>query len=264
MKQVRLEGSPITYYVDGEEKKEGVLFLHAAFVDHGMFRVQADYFKERYRVLVPDLIGHGSSTDTKKGDRIDKMPMWISEILKKEKLCRAHIVGVSLGAVLAQDFANRYPEAVQSLACFGGYDINRFDKNLQKKNSMAQMGMMAKAVFSIKWFARSNKKISACTAQAQNEFYEMNLRFPKRSFRYLASLNTVVNVHPAVPRDYPLLIGCGQYDVPAELSAVEQWKKDEPDCRMVVVEGAGHCVNMDAPEKFNHILEEFWGGTGAR
>ena len=72
----------------------------------------------------------------------------------------------SLGAVLAQNFADRYPEAVQSLACFGGYDINNFDAEIQKKN--------------------------------------------------------------------------------------------EPQCSMIVFENAGHCVNMDAPQKFNSVMEEFW------
>ncbi len=258
MKQFKLDNSPIAYYVSGTEHKEWILFLHAAFVNHNMFRTQVDYFRDKYNVLILDIIGHGNSTDTQKGDSIDRMSVWISEILKKEKIDKVHIVGISLGAVLAQDFANQYPKAVQSLACFGGYDINNFDRQLQKKNGMSQMCMMLKAVFSIKWFAKSNKKISAYTVQAQKDFYEMNIGFPKKSFMYLASLNTMVNVRQATPREYPLLIGCGQHDIPMELSAVEMWKKNEPKCRVVIFEGAGHCVNMDVPQQFNKILEEFW------
>jgi len=260
MKEYKLENSPIVYYVSGTEHGEWALFLHAAFVNHNMFRAQVDYFREKYNVLTLDMIGHGNSTDTQKGDSIDKMSGWINEILKKEKIDRIHIVGISLGAVLAQDFANQYPEAVQSLACFGGYDINNFDRQLQKGNSTAQMCMMLKAAFSMKWFAESNKKISAYTEQAQEDFYEMNIRFPKKSFMYLASLNTMVNVRQTMPREYPLLIGCGQQDIPMELSAVEMWKKSEPECRVVIFEGAGHCVNMDVPQQFNKTLEEFWAG----
>ncbi len=258
MKECKSDNSPIVYYVSGTDHKEWVLFLHAAFVNHNMFKAQADYFRDQYNVLTLDVIGHGNSIDTQKGDSINRMSAWISEILKKEKIDRIHIVGISLGAVLAQDFANRYPEAVQSLACFGGYDINNFDAKMQRGNSSAQMRMMLKAVFSVKWFAEANKKISAYTKQAQENFYEMNLAFEKKSFRYLASLNTMVNVCKTVPRKYPLLIGCGRHDIPAELSAVEMWKKNEPECRAVIFEGAGHCVNMDAPQEFNKVLEEFW------
>ena len=129
---------------------------------------------------------------------------------------------------------------------------------MQRGNRAAQMLMMLKAVFSTKWFAKSNKKISAYTEHAQKDFYEMNIEFPKKSFLYLASLNTMVNVRQATPREYPLLIGCGQHDIPMELSAGEMWKKNEPECKVVIFQGAGHCVNMDVPQQFNKTLEEFW------
>ena len=170
MKQYYLDESPIVYYINRKEEAEWILFIHAAFVNHNMFLTQIDYFQDKYNILTLDIIGHGKSTKTRKGDSIDKMSAWISEILKTEKIEKIHIVGISLGAVLAQDFANKYPEAVQSLACFGGYDINNFDAKMQSENSSAQMLMMLKAIFSVKWFAKSNKKISAYTLQAQKDF----------------------------------------------------------------------------------------------
>lgn len=258
MRQFKLKDAPITYYISGNKHKEWCLFLHAAFVNHKMFQSQIQYFEKQYNVLTLDIIGHGKSTDTKKGDSIDKMSVWIHDIMKTEKIEKMHIVGVSLGAVLAQDFANQYPDAVNSLACFGGYDINNFNMKMQKGNSAAQMRMMLKAFISIKWFAKANKKISAFTLQAQNEFYDMNIQFPKKSFMYLASLKSMVNIHQTKPRTYPLLIGCGNFDIPMELEAVKMWKDKEPQSKVVIFENAGHCVNMDTPQKFNEVLEEFW------
>jgi len=255
---MKLDSMPITYYVSGRTHAQWILFLHAAFADHTMFWRQVDYFQEQYNVLTLDIVGHGNSIPVRLGDGVDKMSEWIHCILQKEQIEKVHLVGISLGAVLAQDFANRYPEKLLSLACFGGYDINRFDRRLQQENGTAQLGMMLKAFLSIKWFAQANKRISAHTPQAQEEFYQMNLRFPKKSFRLLASLNKMVNAREPIPRDYPLLIGCGQYDIPAEHTAIEQWKKNEPDCAVAILQGAGHCVNMDAPELFNKTLEQFW------
>lgn len=258
MKQFKTDNSPITYYVSGREHDEWVLFLHAAFVDHNMFRAQIEYFINKYNVLAVDIIGHGKSINTKKGDSIDKMSSWIYDIMKVEKIGKIHIVGVSLGAVLAQDFANHYPDMVKSLACFGGYDINHFDLKMQKENSASQMLMMLKALFSIKWFAKANKKISAFTLQAQNDFYDMNVQFPKKSFMYLASLNSMVNIYQTEQREYPLLIGCGEFDIPMELEAIKMWKDREPQCKAVLFENAGHCVNMDTPQIFNATIEGFW------
>ena len=235
-----------------------MLFRSAAFVDHNMFKAQFEYFEKQYNILAIDIIGHGQSTDTQKGDTVDKMSKWIFDILKTENIDKVHIVGVSLGAVLAQDFANQYPHAVSSLACFGGYDINNFDPKLKNENSAKQKLMMLKALFSVKWFAKANKKISAYTSQAQDEFFAMNMRFPKKSFMFLATLNSMVNKHKTGQRNYPLLIGCGKFDIPMELEAVKAWKSSEPDCRVVIFENAGHCVNMDVPEEFNKTMEEFY------
>ena len=175
MKPIKSANSPITYFVSRTGQAEWILFIHAAFVNHNMFKAQFAYFENKYNILAIDVIGHGQSTDTQKGDTIDRMPEWISDILKTENIDKVHIVGVSLGAVLAQDFANHYPHAVSSLACFGGYDINNFDKKIKNENSARQKLMMLKALFSVKWFAKANRKISAYTSQAQNEFYAMNI-----------------------------------------------------------------------------------------
>ena len=260
MIKCKSENSPIVYYKNENINKNSdwILFLHAAFVNHNMFRNQIEYFKDNYNVIALDIIGHGESTDTRKDDGIEKMSQWIYEILQTEKISEIHIAGVSLGSVIAQDFANKYPQNVKSLACFGGYDINNFDEKMQQENGFGQMLMMLKAVFSVKWFAKSNKKISAYTPEAQEEFYIMNIQFPKKSFMYLAGLNKMVNVCKPQPRKYPLLIGCGEHDIPMELKAVEMWKNTEQNSSVVIFDNAGHCVNMDVPDKFNKVLEEFF------
>ena len=35
-------------------------------------------------------------------------------------------------------------------------------------------------------------------------------------------------------------------------------EKSEPNCRVVIFENAGHCVNMDVPQEFNKTMEDFW------
>lgn len=257
MKECKLINSPIVYHVAENGHDQWILFLHAAFVDHHMFDAQVEFFRKDYNVMTIDIIGHGGSTCARKGDTIQKMSLWINEILAERSISKIHVVGVSIGAVLAQDFANQYPQRVASLACFGGYDINDFDPKVQKENDAGHALMMLKAIFSVKWFAEDNKKISAYTTPAQEAFYNMNLRFPKKSFMYLGGLNRMVNVHKPSPRPYPLLIGCGEHDIPAELTLVDLWKKKEPTVSVMVFEGAGHCVNMDVPDAFNHTLHRF-------
>ncbi len=257
MENLYLDNSPIAYYIDDTVNNgEWLVFIHAAFVDRRMFEKQFDYFSGKYNLLAVDILGHGNSIHAKKGDSIEKMSDWIDLIFQKHNIPAAHFVGVSLGSVFIQDFANKYESKVLSLACFGGYDINNFDVSRQKANSKSQMKMMMKALFSIKWFSKANKKISAYTSDAQTEFYNLNIQFRKSSFRYMAGLQKLVNQYPKKQRQYELLIGCGEHDIPTEIEIVNEWAEYE-NCDKIIFEGAGHCVNMDTPREFNVCLENF-------
>ncbi|MDE6147440.1 MAG: alpha/beta hydrolase [Bacteroidales bacterium] len=88
----RSEGSPIAYFINDGGHSEWVLFLHAAFVTHGMFRTQFGYFRDRYNILAVDIIGHGLSSETRKGDSILKMSKWIYDIMQAEGIGKLHII----------------------------------------------------------------------------------------------------------------------------------------------------------------------------
>ena len=256
METLRLENTPITYYIDNTANSDWLVFVHAAFVDHRMFEKQFGYFSGKYNLLAVDILGHGNSCNAKKGDTIEKMSYWIDLIFQKHNIPAAHFVGVSLGSVFIQDFANKYEDKVLSLACFGGYDINNFDLKKQKSNSKEQLKMMLKALVSIKWFAKANKKISAYTSEAQEEFYNLNVGFKKSSFMYMAGLQKLVNKYPKKQREYRLLVGCGEHDIPMEIEIVNEWAASE-NCEKAIIKGAGHSANMDKPEEFNICLDNF-------
>lgn len=256
MENLYLENSPIAYYIDTVANKEWLVFIHAAFVDRRMFEKQFEYFSGKYNLLAIDILGHGNSIQAKKGDSIEKMSDWINLIFLKHEIPSAHFVGVSLGSVFIQDFANKYENKVLSLACFGRYDINNFDITKQKSNSKAQMKMMLKALFSIKWFSKANKKISAYTNEAQTAFYNLNIQFKKSSFKYLAGLKKLINKYPKKQRQYELLVGCGEHDIPTEIEIVNEWAEYE-NCDKIILKDAGHCANMDVPQEFNACLENF-------
>ena len=254
MKEKLLDNSPIHYWVNDNKSNETIMFIHPAFANHTCFDLQFEHFKDNYKVIAMDLLGHGKSVG--KGSIVDTSE-FIKEIMLKENINKINLVGVSIGAVLIQDFANKYPDKVASLCCIGGYDINNFDSSIQKENSREQMKMMLKAVFSIKAFAKANKKISAYTKEAQDRFYEMNLEFRKSSFKHFASLKGIVNKFQIEEREYPLMIGVGEYDNNMAMKAAKMWSETEPNCKFVIFNNAGHIVNMDIPNEFNNTLEDF-------
>lgn len=249
-----LDNTSIHYWISDNNKEEGLIFVHPAFANHTCFDSQFEHFYDDYRVIAIDLIGHGKSIG--KGAITDTSE-YINQIMLKEKINKINLVGVSIGAILIQDFANKYPSKVAALCCIGGYDINNFNSSLQKENNKKQIKMMCKAIFSIKAFANDNKKISAYTKIAQEKLYQMNIEFRKSSFRYLASLGSLVNKAKTQRSGYQLMIGVGEHDTDMAIIASKLWVETEPNSKFVIFKNAGHIVNMDIPNKFNYILESF-------
>lgn len=252
----KLKTLPIHYYVTGNKNAPCIIFLHPAFADHRVFDRQLAYFSKDYRVITIDLIGHGQSQNIKGRQGIDSTCRHIKEIMDIENLESIHLAGVSVGSLVAQDFANRYPQKVRSLCAVGGYDINHYDKAIEKQQRAQQLSFMLNALFSIDRFSKANARITAKTAAAQQEFYKMNRLFRRRSFRYMASLNTIMNQYQT-QRNHPLLILCGDSDAPLSIQLSKKWNADEPDSMFSIIKDAGHCANMDNADAFNAALDKF-------
>lgn len=55
----------------------------------------------------------------------------------------------------------------------------------------------------------------------------------------------------------PTLLLYGDKDVRAPLTVAEQLRSAIPDSALVVLEGAGHLCNVEAPEEFNMAVRNF-------
>lgn len=261
MKEKQLRGTAIHYWTNEMPAAPCLFLMHPAFVDHTCFDAQVAYFENRCKVIAMDLIGHGASQG--KGTIADTANH-VARILEEEGVAAIHLVGISIGAVLAQDFADRYPQRIAALCCIGGYDIHCFDGALQRENSREQRKIMLRAIVSMRRFARANKEISAYTKAGQEAFYRMNLRFPRSSFRHLASLGRCIRRQPARARCYPLWIGVGEHDNEMAKQAAKEWAESEPESRFLYFQGAGHVVNLDVPQAFNQMLETWMQTDGTQ
>ncbi|MHB8130173.1 MAG: alpha/beta fold hydrolase [Mobilitalea sp.] len=254
-----INSTPIHYYVSGENHHNCILFVHPAFADHRAFDKQIELFSKKYKIITVDLLGHGQSQNIKTNGGIDNTSEHIKEILEIEGVQKLHLVGVSIGSLLLQDFANKYPDKVLSLCAVGGYDINNYDKGIEKEQGKQQLAFMLKALISIKWFSQSNALITAITKKAQKDFYEMNKLFKRRSFKYMATLEKIMNQFQT-QRNYPLLLLCGESDNELAIKLSKQWNKSEENSVYYTISKAGHCANMDNPIEFNTVLMKFLDG----
>src|SRR6056297_1777520 len=84
-----------------QKDKPTVLFLHFGSGNLHMWSGVIPHFKERYRVILPDLRGHGQSSKPKTGYHIEDMAEDIELLLDELNVDRYYIIGSSLGAEVA-------------------------------------------------------------------------------------------------------------------------------------------------------------------
>ncbi|WP_229521529.1 alpha/beta fold hydrolase [Paenibacillus monticola] len=72
----------------------------------------------------------------------------------------------------------------------------------------------------------------------------------------MAGMNSFF-IKKETPMPYPLLIIVGVYDQQLILEASVELHTLEEQSQRVVIPGAGHCANVDAPSEFNHAVENF-------
>lgn len=83
-------------------KEDPVIFLHPGLeTGQTSFQNQIEYFSRRFRVIVPDLRGHGNSYTEDFTNYFQQAALDILELTEQLHLETYHIVGTSLGALIA-------------------------------------------------------------------------------------------------------------------------------------------------------------------
>lgn len=255
-KTLKMDDYEIHYYVSGKENTDLIVFLHPAFSDHRAFAQQIDYFSKNYRVITIDLIGHGLSKAKKSKDKIDASSKHIEKIMKIEGFDKVHIVGVSMGSLIAQYFALNYPGKIKSLTALGGYDINKENKEVEKAQQSSNLSLIFRAIFSMNSFRKKTAKITCKTDKGQALFYKSAGHYERKSFMVMQGLQNVIKDREVNPQ-YPTMIVTGEFDIDLAKKMAKEWHSEIDNSEYYMIENAGHCANIDRPIEFNELIERF-------
>lgn len=252
-------------YTVYENKKSSkwVTFIHGAGGSSSMWFRQIRSFKEKFNVLLIDLSGHGKSKsrfdeNSKQGYTFELITKDIAEVVNYLRIKKSHFVGVSLGTIIIRDFADRYPNLVESLVLAGS--ILKFNLT---SNALMIFGNFLRSVvpfillYQLEAFIIMPKKnhkesrsllVKECKKLNQKEF----IRWCKltRGIKKLLRSQRLKDAH------IPSLYVMGSEDhlfLPSVSQAVLNFK----NAQLSVIENSGHVVNIDQPNIFNNNVIEF-------
>ena len=108
-----------TFYVfNKKEYSTPIVFIHGVGLTYEIWQPQLDFFKN-YSNLSYDILGHGKSSLTKQNINFDDFSKQLIELINELKIEKIHLVGFSIGSLIARNFATRYSERLQSLILLG-------------------------------------------------------------------------------------------------------------------------------------------------
>ena len=175
--------------------------------------------------IVPDLF------ELAKGKELDYTTVYQTF----NKLCESYqdklnLCGLSLGGLVALNYAIQFPEKINSLVLIGTpFEI---PKGLLKFQNIV-FRFMPKAAF-------QNMGVS------KKDFIRLS--------KSMAELNFMAS---AATLDCPALILCGANDK-ANMESAKRFHEAMKNSNLVIVEDSGHEVNKDNPHKLVSILQGFW------
>lgn len=253
---VDVNGAKLYYEMAGEGL--ALVLIHSSFCDQRMWDDQFSVFAEECRVIRYDLRGFGKSAwpETPFSFTED-----LCELLRALKIERACVLGLSLGAYIAIDFAIAYPDMTAGLivaaAAPGGYKIS---EALQQRLAAIFKAGREDADRGIQLLLDDPEVALDRHGAAARERLTRMFSDNRRVFHLNPALIRVAEP-PAVERlgeiTAPTLIIAGELDETDLLAAADLMQSRIAGATKVIIRGAGHLSNMEKPAEFNRAVIDF-------
>jgi pimeloyl-ACP methyl ester carboxylesterase len=249
------------YEASGQEAGEVVLFVHGLGSSGRDWEGQVPFFAERFRVVTADLRGHGRSEKPKGPYSMKMLAGDTAGLIEALGLGPVHVVGLSLGGMVAFQLAVDRPELIKSMVIINsGPEVvvrtlrDRWQvfvrRSIVRLLGMRKMG----EVLAGRLFPKEGQ------AELRAVFVERWAENDPKS--YMAALNAIVGwsvaEHLGAIKARTLVIAADQDYTP--VAAKEAYVGLMKDAELVVIEDARHAVVMEKAGEVNEVVLGFLNG----
>lgn len=241
-----------------------LVFLHAFPLNRTMWAPQEAALSPPFRVVAPDLRGHGESDAPLWHYSLDQAADDVRGLLDRLAIRQAVFVGLSMGGYILFAFYRKYADRVKGLVLADTRAQPDTDEGKQARFEMAQIaykqGRGAIADIMIpKLLSPATIRTRPDLVQCVREMIEGN---------QVSGIAGDLMAMAERPDSVPLLrrIACpvqiivGELDVATPPAEAKLMAEHIPNARLAVIPGAAHLANLEQPESFNRIVRDFAAG----
>jgi len=259
--QFIVQGYPAYAYTGGrryDPALPAIVFIHGAALDHSVWQWQSRYFAHHgFSVIAADLPAHGRSPGAARTS-IEEMADWGAALIEAAGKERAHVVGQSMGALVALDIALRHRARVDRLALLGAavpMAVNDAFLAAARDDSAAGFDMQS-TWGHVRHSALTQSAVPGNALLAASR--QLNAR-TRPGVQY-ADLNACNNYRPTSDAlrglDRPTLVLSGRRDQMTGPKAGPTLAAQIPGAKLVEVD-AGHSMMSEAPRATLEALRRF-------
>ena len=260
----RVPGAPgIAFDTAGEGPV--VVFLHGIGGHRTNWRDQLPAFAAHgFRAVAWDARGYGLSDDYEGPLDFADFSHDLARLLDHLEVERAHLVGLSMGGRILQDFYPRYPDRVATLvlcATFPGFDASLTPEKraefIRIRKEPLVSGKEPKDIAPV--VAKTLIGPRATDAHFQRLVESMTM-LHKESYIKAIEASTLYDRSASLPDiAAPTLLVFGGADSLVVPAVGERMAAEIPNARLIVIPEAGHLVNIEFPDVFNESVLAFLG-----
>ena len=107
-----------SYSLNKINKKNSIVFIHGIGLTKEIWEPQINFLKD-YNTLTYDLLGHGKTPLKKSKVSFEDFSKQLVELINELNFNKIHLIGFSLGALIARDFASKHGDMLSSLIIHG-------------------------------------------------------------------------------------------------------------------------------------------------
>lgn len=252
---------PVALAYDIQGNGPLVVFLHGIGGNRRNWTGQLAHFQDRFCAVAWDARGYGDSDDSPTPLHFSDFADDLQRLLDHCGAERAHLVGLSMGGMILQDFYGRYAERVATLtlidtsAGFGMASEAHKHEFLARRLDPLQRGLTPVDI------APSVVKVLVApqaTAEARLQLHTSLAAL--RSEPYQQALHAIVTTdfRSILPRiAVPTLVLVGREDRVTPPAAAQFLAEHIRGASLIQIPGAGHLSNIEQPEAFNRALGTF-------
>jgi pimeloyl-ACP methyl ester carboxylesterase len=262
------DGASIAYHTYGQAEGEPLLMLQGLGADSRGWALQRLAFGRRYRCIAVDNRGMGGSADAPHPFSLEGMAEDAVAVLDAEGVERAHVIGASMGGVLAQFVGVGHPDRVRSLvlsctAC--RHHAWRNELFTEWAAAVDAGGMGALASDALRWLI--GPRLQRRFGIWLNLMARILLQ--GRPENFIAQVHAILEASDEVRFELaavraPTLVITGSQDLLTPLGDAEELHEMISTSRLFELRGAAHALMVEAPNAFNRAVLEFLAGEATQ